>query len=79
MTLKIIAFNATGIWRRRYELSKLLQGLHIGVTLLSETRLKPHERLFIPNNHFHWTDHLPGREGIPHNHPDIRYMCDMYT
>jgi hypothetical protein len=33
--LKIIAFNANGIWRRRYELSKHLQDLHIDVALLS--------------------------------------------
>jgi hypothetical protein len=33
------------------------------VTLLSETHLKPHERFFIPNYHFYWTDRLPGRKG----------------
>jgi hypothetical protein len=33
--LKVIAFNAHGIWRRRYELSKQLQDLHIDVALLS--------------------------------------------
>jgi hypothetical protein len=27
--LKVIAFNANDIWRRRYELSKQLQDLHI--------------------------------------------------
>jgi hypothetical protein len=30
-------FNANGIWRRRYELSKQLQGLRINVALLLET------------------------------------------
>jgi hypothetical protein len=30
-------FNAKGIWRQRYELSKQLQDLYIDVTLLSET------------------------------------------
>jgi hypothetical protein len=42
--LKIIAFNANGILRQRYELSKQLQDLHIDVALFSETNLKPHER-----------------------------------
>jgi hypothetical protein len=50
--LKVIAFNASGTWRQRYELSKQFQDLHIDVTLLSETHLKPHEGLFIPNYHF---------------------------
>jgi hypothetical protein len=54
--------------------------LHIDVALLSETHLKPHERFYIPNNHFYSTDHFPGREGgtavavrkgIPHNHVDL--------
>jgi hypothetical protein len=47
--LKVIAFNANRIWRQRYELSKQLQDFYIGVALLSETHLKPHERFFIPN------------------------------
>jgi hypothetical protein len=47
--LKIIAFNENGIWRPRYEKSKQLQDLLIDVALLSETNLKPHERLYIPN------------------------------
>jgi hypothetical protein len=41
MPLKIIAFNANRIC----ELSKQLRDLHIDVALLSETRLKPYERL----------------------------------
>jgi hypothetical protein len=32
--LKVIAFNADGIWRQRYELSKQLQGLHDYITEL---------------------------------------------
>ncbi|PNF33104.1 hypothetical protein B7P43_G15752 [Cryptotermes secundus] len=47
--LKIIAFNASGIWRQRYELSKQLQDLRVDVALFSETHLKPHERFFLPN------------------------------
>jgi exonuclease III len=78
--LKIIAFNANGIWRQRYDLSKQLQGLHIDVALLSETYLKPHERFYIPNYHFYYTDCFPGRKGgtavavrrgIPHNHVEL--------
>jgi hypothetical protein len=42
--LKVIAFNANGIGRQRYELSKQLQDLHVDVTLFSGTHLKPHER-----------------------------------
>jgi hypothetical protein len=40
---KVVAFNANGILRQRYELSKQLQNLHIDMALFSETRLKPHE------------------------------------
>jgi hypothetical protein len=53
--LKIIAFNAIGIWRQSYELSKQLQDLHVDVALLSETHLKTNERFFIPNYHFYRT------------------------
>jgi hypothetical protein len=38
--LKVLAFNANGIWRQRYELSKQLQDLHVDVALFSETHLK---------------------------------------
>jgi hypothetical protein len=50
------------------------------VALLSETRLKPHERFFIQNYHFYRTDRLPGRKcgtGVAvrkdtsHNHVDL--------
>jgi hypothetical protein len=34
--LKIIAFNANGIVRQRYEFGKQLQNLHVGVALFSE-------------------------------------------
>jgi hypothetical protein len=47
--LRIIAFNANDIWRLRYELWKQLQDFHIGVAVLSETHLEPHEKLFIQN------------------------------
>jgi hypothetical protein len=78
--LQVIAFNANGIWRQRYELSKQLQDLHVDVALSSEAYLKPHERLFIPKYHFYRTDRYPDRKdgnavavrkGIPHNPIDL--------
>jgi hypothetical protein len=74
--LKVTAFNATDIWRQRYELSKQLQGLHIDVAVLSETHFKPHERFRVPNYNFYRTDGSPVSKGIPHNDVD---MCDTYT
>jgi hypothetical protein len=76
--LKVITFNANGIWAQHYELSMQLQDLHID--LLSETHLKSHERLFIPNYHYYQTDRFPRRKGrtavairkgIPHNYVDL--------
>jgi hypothetical protein len=61
--LKVIAFNANGIGRQRYELSKELEDLHLDMALFSETHLKPCERFFIPNYHFYWIDRYPGRKG----------------
>jgi hypothetical protein len=74
-TLKVIAFNAIGIGRQRYELSKQLQDLHIDMALFSETHLKPREMFFIPNFHF-YPDRKGGtaiavQKGIPHNHVDL--------
>jgi hypothetical protein len=60
--LKNIEFNASGTWRRRYELSQKLQDLHINVAHLSETYTKPHEIFFIPNDHFYHTGRFPGRK-----------------
>jgi hypothetical protein len=60
--LKVVAFNANGIGRQRYELRKHMQDLHIDVTVFSETQLKPHERLFIPNHNFYLTDYFLGRK-----------------
>jgi hypothetical protein len=77
--LKVIAFNANGIWRQRYELSKQLQDLHIDVALLSETHLKSHEGFLIPNYHFYRADRFPRIKGIPHKHVHLCYMCSMYT
>jgi hypothetical protein len=78
--LKVIAFNANGIWKQRYQLSKQLQDLHIDAALLSETHLKRHEGFFIPNYHLYRPGRFPGgkggtavalRKGFPHNHGDL--------
>jgi hypothetical protein len=47
--LKFMAFNANGILKQLYELSKQLQDLHIYVALSSETHLKPNEMFSIQN------------------------------
>jgi hypothetical protein len=60
--LKVIAFNANGIWRQLYELSKQRQDLHIDVALFSEKHLKRHERFFIANYLFYRTDRMLGRK-----------------
>jgi hypothetical protein len=48
--------------------------------MLSETHLKHHERFFIPNYHFYYTNRCPGRKGgtviavrkgFPHKHTDL--------
>jgi hypothetical protein len=84
--LKVIAFNANGIWRQRYELSKQLQDLYVDVAVFSETHLKPHERFLISNYHFYRTDRYPGRKGetafvirkgIPHNHVDLAPLVSV--
>jgi hypothetical protein len=75
--LKVIELSANVIWRRRYYLSK---HLHIDVTLLSKTHLKPFEKFqIIPNYYFYRTGRFPRRKGILHNHVDLCYMCDTYT
>jgi hypothetical protein len=75
--LKVVAFNANGIWRWCTELSKQVQDLHIDVALLSETHLKHRERFFIPNYHIYQTDCFQGK-GISHNHVDLCYVCNTY-
>jgi hypothetical protein len=77
--LKAMAFNANDIWKWRYELSKQQQDLHIDAALLSETHLKPHERFFIPNYHFCWTDCYQVRKGVSHNHVHQRRMYVQYV
>jgi hypothetical protein len=50
--LKVSAFNAKGIMRQRYELSKQLQNLHVDVALFSDTHLKPLEKFIMSNYQF---------------------------
>jgi exonuclease III len=78
--LKVIALNANGISKQRYELSKQLQDLHIDMALFSETHLKPYEKFYIPNYHFYWIALHPGRKGgtaiavwkgFSHKHVDL--------
>jgi hypothetical protein len=52
-SLKVIAFNANGVGRQRYEFSKQLQDLRVGIALFSGTHLKPHESFFVPNYHLY--------------------------
>jgi hypothetical protein len=61
--LKAVAFNANGIGKGRFELSKQLEGRHIDAALLSEANLKSRERFFIPNYQVYRTDRFPGLKG----------------
>jgi hypothetical protein len=79
-SLNVVAFNANGIGRQRFEFSKQLQAHCIDVELLSETHLKPHERFPVPNYHVYRTDRHPHlksetdvavRKGTPHTHVDL--------
>jgi hypothetical protein len=78
--LKVIAFNANGILRQRYKLSKQLQELHIEEALFSETHLKPHQRFHIQIYHIYRNDRHPEikggtavavKKGIPHSPVDL--------
>jgi exonuclease III len=78
--IKIIAFNANGIIRQRYEFSTQLQTRRIDVALLSETHLKPHERFSVINYHFYRNDRHPVikggtaiavKKGVPHRYVDL--------
>jgi hypothetical protein len=84
--LKVTEFNANGISKQRYELSKQLQDLHIHVDLLSETYLKPYERFYIPNYYLYRIDRHPVRKGgtasavrkgISHKHVDLSPLVSV--
>jgi hypothetical protein len=69
--LKLAAFNANGIGRQSYELSKQLRELYIHVTALRD------ERFFIPHEQLYRTGRFLGIKGayatairndIPHPH-----------
>jgi exonuclease III len=85
---KVIAFNANGILRQRYEIGKQLKHLHIDVALFSETHLKHNEGSSIQNYHFYRNDRQPGiiggtavavRKGIPHSHVDLPPLISVGT
>jgi hypothetical protein len=85
-SLEVIAFNANGFMRQRYELNKQLQDLHVDVALFSVTHLKPHERFFISNYHIYRTDRQAGRKGgtalvvrrdVPHNYVDLQPLVPV--
>jgi len=61
--LKVVAFNANGITRQRYELSKRLQAGRIDMELLSETHLRSHDRFFIRYYHIERNNRCPGAKG----------------
>jgi hypothetical protein len=61
--LTLVAFNANGIGRQAHELRKQMQDLKIDVALFSETHLKPHMRLYIPNYHIYRNDRQEGHKG----------------
>jgi hypothetical protein len=58
--LKIIAFNANGIRGQAHEVRK---DLRIHVALFSETYLKPHLKMYIPNYDIYRTSRQDGHKG----------------
>jgi exonuclease III len=78
--LKVGAFNADGIKRQCYELSKQMKTRHIDVPVLLETHLKPQERFSITNYHIYRNDRhqsanggtaIAVRKGVPHTYVDL--------
>jgi hypothetical protein len=86
--LKIIAFNANGIGRQAYKARKQLQDLITYVHLFSETYMKPHIRLYVPNYDIYLTEHQDGhkggtavavKNGIPHTCADLPPLLSEAT
>jgi hypothetical protein len=78
--LKVVAFNAKGIWRQAYELRKQMQEHKIEVALFTETHLKTHMNFYIPNYHIYRNDRIDRNKGgtavavktaIPHTYVDL--------
>jgi endonuclease/exonuclease/phosphatase (EEP) superfamily protein YafD len=78
--LKVVPFNANGITRQHYELSKQLHTSRTDVALLLETHLKPHERFCITNYHIYRNvrhtaakggNAIAVRKAVPHNYVEI--------
>jgi hypothetical protein len=81
-----MAFDANFIRKQRLALSRQLQDLCVDVALLSQTHLKPHERVFFYNYSVYWTDRFPNlkegtaivvRHGNPHAHVDLSPLQSM--
>jgi hypothetical protein len=79
-------FNANGITRQRYELSKQLQTRRIDVALLSKTRLKTQERFSIRNYHIYRNDRHLGakggsavsvKKGVPYSYVDLPTLISI--
>jgi hypothetical protein len=60
--LKVIAFNANGIARQRYELSKQLQDVHIDVALFSGTHNETSQEVLYSKLPLLSNQSLPGQE-----------------
>jgi hypothetical protein len=60
--LKITAFDANGIGRQAYQVRKRLQDKNRRA-LFSDTHLKPHMRVYIPNYDIYTTNGENGHKG----------------
>jgi hypothetical protein len=56
--------SESGIARKAYEVRKQLQDLRIDVALVSETNLKPHTRIYIPNYNIYRTHRQDEHKGV---------------
>ena len=61
--LRILAWNANGVRAKILELRELLCRLKIDIALISESHLKPNQRVSVPNYLQYRTDRLDGRGG----------------
>lgn len=59
--LKILHWNANGIFQKQQELLALITKLNIDIVLLSETKIKPTLLIKFPNYHIYRTDNTPVR------------------
>lgn len=59
----IAAWNACGVAGKREELRIFIEEQHLDILLISETWLRPANKLTIPNYHTYRSDRLTGRNG----------------